>query len=167
MGMSTALIAFGGNLGEVRQTLQRGRNAVAALPGTRLLASSRLYRTPPVGPPGQPDYLNAVVQVETALPPAALLEALHRIEADHGRIRNTHWGARTLDLDLLAYDTQVLNRPEITLPHPHMAERIFVLRPLCDIAPQWQHPLLHRPAQALLQSLLQQGEPDLREGSAW
>lgn len=167
MGMNHALIAFGGNLGAVKSTLQNGREALAGLPDTHLLASSLLYRTAPIGPPGQPDYLNAVVAIETTLSARALLAALHEIELQHGRIRAERWGARTLDLDLLAYDDLIINEPDIIVPHPRITERMFVLRPLCDIAPEWQHPQLHCSAQALLQELLQQGESEITEGSAW
>lgn len=167
MGMNRALIAFGGNLGAVKATLQSGRAALAELPDTKVIASSLLYRTAPVGPPGQPDYLNAVVSIETTFQPMELLATLHEIEHRHGRIRKEHWGARTLDLDLLAYDDLKIDEPDITIPHPRMAERVFVLRPLCDIAPEWQHPQLHRSAEELLRILLQQGEPDITEGSAW
>lgn len=165
--MNQALIALGGNLGDVKTTLQNARNAITQLPDTKVTASSLLYRTPPVGPPGQPDYLNAVIAIETKLKPYDLLLVLHDIEAQHGRIRQQRWGARTLDLDLLAFNDLIIDEPNITVPHPRISERVFVLRPLCDIDPGWQHPQSGLSAEVLLQQCLQQGESDISGGTAW
>ena len=165
--MSRAYIALGGNLGEVAACLRQARSEIDALPESRVTASSLIYRTPPLGPPGQPDYLNAVVAVETSLAPLALLEALQQIEERHGRRRGERWGARTLDLDIVAIDRLTLDEERLQLPHPEMERRQFVLRPLCDIAPNWQHPRLKQTAAALLNELLAEGESPLAEGERW
>ncbi len=134
--MTTAYIALGSNLGE-RAALLRG--ALAALrraADVRVVAESAVYETAPVGGPPQPDYLNMVAVVETALGPEALLERCLAVEAEHGRVRRERWGARTLDLDLLSYGTLALQTERLTLPHPRLAERAFVLVPLAEVAPE-------------------------------
>jgi len=113
---------------------------------------SPFYKTAPVGPKGQPDYVNAVASVQTCLAPRGLLHRLHGIEAAFGRKRDIVWGARTLDLDLLDYHGQT-HHDAPTLPHPRLAERAFVLRPLADIAPGWHHPSTGRPIAQLLAGL--------------
>lgn len=134
-----ALIALGANLGDPRAALGWARAELARL-GTAL-AASRLYRTAPVGgPAGQPDYLNAAVALQTKLEPEALLAALLNLEAAYGRVRRERWGPRTLDLDLIGYGRRTLHTPELELPHPRAFDRAFVLAPLSDIAPTWQHP---------------------------
>ncbi len=106
------------------------------------MGASSLYRTVPVGgPAGQRDFLNAVVALRPHFQPEALLAELLCLEAEQGRVRHERWSARTLDLDLLAYGDLVCETPELTLPHPRMLERAFVLAPLCELAPQWRHPL--------------------------
>jgi 2-amino-4-hydroxy-6-hydroxymethyldihydropteridine diphosphokinase len=165
--MKRCLIALGGNLGQVEMAFRAARAALAALPESRVIASSLLYRTPPIGPPGQPDYLNAVLLLETPLPPGELLQTLHAIEARHGRVRQERWGARTLDLDLLACEELCSDVPELMLPHPELARRMFVLRPLCDVAPEWHHPRLGKTARQLMDALLASGESPLPEGVPW
>lgn len=153
-----AYIAIGGNLGDRRAYLQAGIKEVAALPGTRLAAISRTYETQAVGPVAQPDFLNAVVAIETALAPAPLLAALLAIEKKHQRQRRIHWGPRTLDLDLLLYGERTVNSADLTLPHPRMHERRFVLLPLCEIAPRLSHPITGRPFAAYLAALAADGD---------
>ncbi len=133
--MRPCYIGLGSNLDNPHGQLMRAFEALAQLPDSALVARSPLYRSAPVGPP-QPDYLNAVARLDTHLEPLALLDALQAIEQDHQRVRRQHWGPRTLDLDLLLYDDQTLNTPRLTVPHPEMAKRAFVLYPLADIAPQ-------------------------------
>lgn len=134
-----AFVALGANLGDAPGTLHWSRDDLASL--GRLTGVSALYRTAPVGgPPGQPDYLNAVVRLETPLAPGDLLAALHAAEARAGRERLEHWGARTLDLDLLLYGARILEGPGLTLPHPRAWDRAFVLAPLADLAPDLTHP---------------------------
>ncbi|TLS69145.1 2-amino-4-hydroxy-6-hydroxymethyldihydropteridine diphosphokinase [Mariprofundus erugo] len=165
--MNEYLIALGGNLGDAPATLRRARTAIAALPDTSVTASSLLYRTPPIGPPGQPDYYNAVIAVTTALSPLSLLDALQAIENCHGRVRLEHWGARTLDLDIIAMGTQIIEQPRLIVPHPYMHCRQFVLRPLCDIQPQWHHPLLGKSATSLLATVEQDEGVALTMGEIW
>ncbi len=131
-----ACIGLGSNLGEPERQLRRAVAALGALPDSRLLAVSSLYRNPPMGPADQPDYLNAVALLETALEPEPLLDALQAIEGAQGRVRDgTRWGPRTLDLDLLLYGDRRIDGRRLRVPHPGLAERAFVLRPLAEIAP--------------------------------
>ncbi|WP_412027415.1 2-amino-4-hydroxy-6-hydroxymethyldihydropteridine diphosphokinase [Deinococcus yunweiensis] len=137
--MSVAYVALGANLGRPLDTLAWAVHEVARL-GT-LRGVSGLYRTAPVGgPDGQPDYLNAVLALETTHAPAELLAGLHALEAQAGRERRERWAARVLDLDLILYDDVILESP-VQLPHPRAWERAFVLVPLADLAPDHQHPL--------------------------
>lgn len=134
--MSRAWLGLGANLGEPAAQVERALQQIAALPGTRLIARSSLYRSDPVGPPGQPDYCNAVCEIDTALAPEALLDAVLAIEAAHGRVRDgTRWTARRLDIDLLHIDGVVLDSARLSLPHPHLPQRNWVLVPLAEIAP--------------------------------
>ncbi len=130
--------------------------AVAALrriPGPHLVAVSRWYETDPVPPSGQPPYVNAVVRLDGPAEPAALLAALHAIEAAAGRVRGAPNAARTLDCDLIDLDGLVRDAPDPVLPHPRAHLRAFVLRPLLDVAPDWVHPRLGRRGDALLAGL--------------
>ena len=133
---ATAYIGLGGNLGDALALLASARRAVAAAPGVRELACSSFYRSAPMGPPGQPDYVNAVMALETALPPHDLLKALQQIEQSHGRVRTgLRWGPRTLDLDILLYGGEQIRDAVLTVPHAGLALREFVLYPLAEIAP--------------------------------
>lgn len=138
--MTLAYIALGSNLGDPQQHVLDAMDALANLPDTRLLQRSPLYRTPPWGVLEQPPFVNAVVQVDTALPPHVLLDELLCIEQRAGRVRAERNGPRTLDLDLLHVDGVELDDVRLTLPHPRMAERAFVLLPLNDLAPTLQLP---------------------------
>lgn len=162
-----AVIALGGNLGAVKAHFSEARDALNTLPGSHVCASSLLYRSAAIGPAGQPDYLNAVLRLETSISPLSLLKHMQIIETNHGRVRTETWGARTLDLDLIGYGGQTMQSVELILPHPHMHQRLFVLQPLCDIQPRWQHPQLGKTAAELLDDLLIQGEPCLPKGEAW
>lgn len=136
--MSKCFIALGSNLDTPGLQLQRAHEALAHLPDTRIRAKSAIYRTPAMTLPGsaaQPDYYNAVIMLQTALTPHALLDALHAIEVAQGRQRVERWAARTLDLDILLYDDLQCQDAHLTLPHPGLAQRHFVLYPLQDIAP--------------------------------
>jgi dihydroneopterin aldolase / 2-amino-4-hydroxy-6-hydroxymethyldihydropteridine diphosphokinase len=136
------VIALGANLGAVQDTLEAAVRQLALLDGLRITAVSELFETDPVGGPDQPPYLNAVVLARTRLAAFPLLTALHRIEADHGRVRETRWGARSLDCDLIQYGDPgsdsdlVSNDPELMLPHPRAAERAFVLTPWSAVDPE-------------------------------
>ncbi|GLQ95202.1 2-amino-4-hydroxy-6-hydroxymethyldihydropteridine diphosphokinase [Dyella acidisoli] len=136
-----AFVALGSNLGDSQQHLLNAMEALAALPQTELTARSRIYRTPPWGVVNQPDFLNAVVALETLLEPHDLLDALLTIERAAGRQRNSErWGPRTLDLDLLHVAGRTVNEARLNLPHPHIADRAFVLLPLHDVAPDLEIP---------------------------
>jgi 2-amino-4-hydroxy-6-hydroxymethyldihydropteridine diphosphokinase len=134
--MNTAYVALGANLGDPAATVRAALGALANLPETRVVHSSSLYLTAPVGITEQPEFINAVAQLETTLAPEALLDAVLDIELRFGRIRADKNGPRTLDLDLLLYDDQFLELPRLTLPHPRLHLRAFVLWPLAEIAPQ-------------------------------
>ena len=138
--MHLAYIALGANLDDPLGQLRAALDTLAALPGSRLLRASSFYRTAPVGAPGQPDYLNAVAALETTLAPETLLAALLAIEHDFGRQRAYRNAPRTLDLDLLLHDAQSIDTPRLSLPHPRMHLRAFVLVPLCEIAPDCRIP---------------------------
>ncbi|KEF33574.1 2-amino-4-hydroxy-6-hydroxymethyldihydropteridine pyrophosphokinase [Deinococcus sp. RL] len=147
--MTAAYVALGANLGDPLAALRWARGELRRL--GRVTGTSALYRTVPVGgPPGQPDYLNAVLRLETDLPPPALLAALHALEAAAGRERRERWAARPLDLDLLLYGEEVWDTPGLTLPHPRAWERAFVLAPLADLAPELRHPVTGEEAAAAL-----------------
>lgn len=136
-----AYIGLGGNLGDPAATLHSAVRALASTTGSRVVACSPLYRSAPLGRADQPDYLNAVLALDTVLPALALLGRLQDIEADHGRVREARrWGPRTLDLDLLLYGDQFVRTPTLTVPHPGLTERAFVLYPLRDIAPHLVFP---------------------------
>ena len=128
-------IGLGSNLDDPRGQLRRAIDAIAAIPGVRLRATSSFYASAPVGYDDQPDFVNAVVEVATELPPAALLERLQQIEQTQGRQRSFRNAPRTLDLDLLLYGDHQHPDPDLTLPHPRCHERAFVLLPLQEIAP--------------------------------
>ncbi len=127
-------IGLGSNLEDPRQQVSSALEELTALPQCRAHAHSRLYRSDPVGPAGQPDYINAVACFETTLAPLALLDALQAIEQAHQRVRIQHWGPRTLDLDLLVYGDQIIENERLTVPHAFMKERSFVLYPLAELA---------------------------------
>ena len=133
--MSCAFVALGANLAEPIDQIRAALGALAQIPESRLLRASSLYRTAPVGIHGQPDFINAVAQLETSLITQAFLHALFAIETRFGRRRDYPHAPRTLDLDLLLYDAETIDTPELQLPHPRMHLRAFVLAPLLEIAP--------------------------------
>jgi len=138
--MHTAFIALGSNLEDPEAQVRRAFHALAALPQSQLAAASSLYRSAPVGRTDQPDFVNAVACVSTALEPQVLLAALLAIETRFGRVRSVPDAPRTLDLDLLLYDARCIAEPGLTLPHPRMHQRAFVLAPLLEIAPNCEIP---------------------------
>jgi len=135
-----AVLALGSNLGDRRQNLQRAVDGLFAAPGLGFRAVSPVYETHPVGGPDQPDYLNAVVAAQTALPARAILDRAHRVEDALGRVRQVRWGPRTIDVDLIVVGDEISDDPEVTLPHPHAYERAFVLAPWHDIEPDAEIP---------------------------
>ena len=131
-----AYIGLGSNLDGPRRHVERAMSELGALPATSLTAQSALYSSTPIGPRGQPDYVNAVACLETGLTPRGLLDALQGIELQHGRKRGgIRWGPRPLDLDILLYDELSIDEPDLRIPHPGIAGRAFVLLPLSDVAP--------------------------------
>jgi 2-amino-4-hydroxy-6-hydroxymethyldihydropteridine diphosphokinase len=128
-------IGMGGNVGDVASAMQSAMLAIGDLPETQLIACSSLYSSPAHGGIVQADYLNAVLEIQTAASPQALLEALLAIERDHGRDRATEqrWGPRRLDLDILLFGHRIIDESELQIPHPRLAERVFVLAPLAEL----------------------------------
>lgn len=147
---SHVYIALGANLGEPELQVRQAIAALGAIPGFRLQSRSSLYRTEPLGPPGQPDYINAVVSGHWSGTAESLLDALQAIENGAGRLREgARWSARTLDLDLLLFAEASITTPRLTVPHYAMHERDFVLLPLAEIAPD-----LHVPGQGKVSDLI-------------
>ncbi|MCK0537967.1 2-amino-4-hydroxy-6-hydroxymethyldihydropteridine diphosphokinase [Alcanivorax quisquiliarum] len=138
--MIRAYIGLGSNLADPVAQVRAALRALTALPHSRLAGQSPLYRSAPVGPQDQPDFINAVAALDTSLPPLALLDALQALEQAAGRERLRPWGERTLDLDLLLYGDQHIATPRLTVPHPHLHERAFVLVPLAALAPDLRLP---------------------------
>lgn len=151
---SRAFLGFGGNLGNPLDNFRQARQQLAKHPQVEVVAVSPIYQTPPVGgPDGQPDYLNCAIEIRTGLTALDLLQLCRQIEDDAGRIRDIPWGPRTLDIDLLIIDNLIMDAPPLTLPHPRLHQRHFVLLPLHDLAPQLNHPVLHETICNLLQQL--------------
>jgi 2-amino-4-hydroxy-6-hydroxymethyldihydropteridine diphosphokinase len=135
--MASALIALGGNVGDVRATFGKAIAHICGMTQAALAARSSDYATPPWGEEDQARFINACIEIDTSLDPHALLFVLHKVERKFGRdrARERRWGPRTIDLDLIAYDNVSIDKPELTLPHPRLFERAFVLVPLAEIAP--------------------------------
>lgn len=149
--MHTVFIAMGTNLGDRLANLKEGLSALP--PTVRPDALSPIYETEPWGFEDQPDFLNGVIRAETDLAPGELLDYLKNIEKEMGRRKTVRYGPRVIDLDILFYDDLVLETPELTIPHPSMAERPFVLVPLADLAPEFCHPVLKKKILDLLSEL--------------
>lgn len=150
---SLSAIALGSNIGESLAILEGAINSLEKTSGITIKAKSSWYRTAPVGGPSQPDYLNGAAILEVQLSPHKLLETLLNIEQEFGRVRQEHWGPRTLDLDVLLFDDLILETPDLQIPHPRMTQRAFVLVPLAEIAPDWMEPVSREPISQLLQKL--------------
>ncbi len=150
--MTLAYIAIGSNLASPLEQVNAAVQALGAIPQSHIVAVSSFYRTPPLGPQDQPDYLNAAVVLDTALQAEALLDHTQRIELQQGRVRKAErWGPRTLDLDMMLFGDQVIDTERLTIPHYDMKNRGFMLWPLFDVAPELTFPdgeslkaLLHR-----------------------
>jgi 2-amino-4-hydroxy-6-hydroxymethyldihydropteridine diphosphokinase len=166
--MTRAAVAFGGNLGRPRETFRDALAALAAEPGVTVLAASRLWRSEPWGLRDQPAFLNAAVLLETWLAPAELLARLKAMERSAGRTPGLRWGPRPLDLDLLFHGDDVRTGTELTLPHPGLPERTFVLEPLAEIAPGWVHPVHGKRCAELLAELRASGRAtECRPAGRW
>ncbi|MCP4140971.1 MAG: 2-amino-4-hydroxy-6-hydroxymethyldihydropteridine diphosphokinase [Chloroflexi bacterium] len=149
--MSIIYIALGTNLGDRAENL---RSAIDSLsPELRVTQESTVYETPPWGYEDQPAFLNMVIEAETSLEPRALLDFLKKRESDLGRVKNFRNGPRQIDLDILFYDDLVLNEEMLIIPHPRLHERAFVLVPLADLIPEFEHPLFKKSVAALLKDV--------------
>jgi 2-amino-4-hydroxy-6-hydroxymethyldihydropteridine diphosphokinase len=149
-----AYIALGSNQGDRELNLLRAIAEIGRLPDSKVTGLSPFYETSPVGVTEQQNFYNAVLRLSTTCPPRDLLDRLLNIEtAIFGRVRSVHWGPRRIDLDLLIYGQSVIDEDGLNVPHPRMAERRFVLQPLCDIAPDLVHPLAGKTSRELLAAL--------------
>jgi 2-amino-4-hydroxy-6-hydroxymethyldihydropteridine diphosphokinase len=151
--MEMVLIGLGSNQGDSAGICLQAVERLSRNPGVRLSKISSFYRTQPVGMVEQNWFVNGVAECETSLEPAQLLEIIHEIEKEFGRVREVRWGPRTLDLDILAYGEQQIALPHLTVPHPRLHKRRFVLVPLVEISPDWIHPTLKISASDLLDRL--------------
>lgn len=133
MNEARCFVGLGSNLNDPVEQVRTALTELNEFPGICVTRHSALYRSDPVGPTGQPDYINAVVELKTSLQPLELLDALQQLEKKHQRKRIQHWGPRTLDLDLLLYNNDTINNERLTVPHPYMTQRNFVLQPLADL----------------------------------
>ena len=149
--MSIVFVALGSNLGDREKFLNQAIDSLKNLPGTKVLRSSQWYETAPVGGPPQGMFLNGAVQLETTLSAKDIFHHLRKIEIDLGRPSDHRpLEPRVIDLDLLSYDDFIVESPELTIPHPRLHERKFVLFPLAEIAPHWMHPTLKKTVAELL-----------------
>jgi 2-amino-4-hydroxy-6-hydroxymethyldihydropteridine diphosphokinase len=154
-----AYICVGSNLGHKVENCRSGIAALIRSGNTRLVDQSPIYRTEPVDFLDQEWFVNCVVKIETGLDPLRLLNILKAIERAAGRANDTiRFGPRILDLDIILYDDLVMNTPMLTIPHPRMHERRFVLKPICDIDSEIDHPVLHRTMESLLEDLAEKGQ---------
>jgi len=152
--METVLLALGSNLGDRLELLRQARTMIEKHPGISVQGVSPVYETAPVGgPDDQPPFLNTAMEVGTTLPPEELLAWCRKVEESCGRIRGERWGPRSIDIDILFYGNLVIRQPELTVPHPRLHERRFVLIPLNELAPDFVHPVFGRTCRELLENL--------------
>lgn len=152
--MPTVFIGVGANLGEREKNIRRAKDCLGSVRGIRFLACSQIRETEPVGgPAGQRKYLNAVWQIETELKPRKLLEHLMKIEQEMGRVRKSKNESRVIDLDILFYGQEIINESNLTVPHPRLHERGFVLEPIAELAPDFIHPRFKKNMETLLGEL--------------
>lgn len=150
----TAYVAFGSNLGDKKKYLDNGIQGLKDTPGCEVEAVSKYLVTEPYGGVEQDEFLNGVLRLRTLLTPEELLDRLHELEAEANRERLIHWGPRTLDLDILFYDNEIIDTPDLHIPHIDMQNRDFVLKPMDEIAPYYRHPALNKTIHQLLDELL-------------
>ena len=144
-GATQVFAGIGANVGDPALTLREAVRRLEGEGGIRVVAASPVYRNPPMGPQDQPHFLNAVLEMSVEISPQELLKRFLAIELEFGRVRDIRWGPRTLDLDILVYGDVRVDEPGLTIPHPHMLERSFVLTPLADLHPQDLHPVTNQP----------------------
>jgi len=161
--LTVAILGLGGNIGDPEKAMTAALDRLAADPAIRIEAVSALYETPPWGKTDQPRFLNAAARVDTTLSPRRLLETILRVERDLGRDRTERWGPRTIDIDILLYGEIAVEEYGLTIPHPRLAERIFALAPLVDVAPQAA--IDGTPAASILRTLDKTGL--VRTKTAW
>lgn len=152
-GWKRAYIALGSNLGDKHGYIQTALDGLQACPEIRLKRCSQLITTAPYGGVEQDDFLNGAAEIETLLSPEELLNQLNRLEQEANRVREIHWGPRTLDLDILLYENEIIQTPRLIVPHRDMTNRDFVLIPMAEIAPHTLHPVLHKTMAQLLSEL--------------
>ena len=150
--MHNVFIAIGTNLGDKEENIRQSIKKMEQN-NIHIIKKSNVYKTMPYGYKNQPVFLNCAVQAETMLSPEELLYTLLSIEKQMGRKRKIHWGPRIIDLDIIFYDNLIINSSNLKIPHPDMQNREFVLKPLCDIAPNFVHPVLHKTMKELLKEL--------------
>ena len=153
-GWHTAYVAFGSNLGDKKKFLDDGIQGLRTTPSCEVEAVSEYLVTEPYGGVEQDEFLNGVLKLRTLLTPEELLDRLHELEAAANRERIIHWGPRTLDLDILFYDNEIIDTPDLHIPHIDMENRDFVLKPMDEIAPYYRHPVLNKTIHQLLNELL-------------
>lgn len=152
--MTTALVALGGNVGDVPQTFRRASERLVSAAGLHGLRMSRLFSSQPMGANAGNVFVNAAIVLETSLDPISLLDLLQQVEREQGRVRTIHWGPRTLDLDLILFGDEVLETPRLIVPHPHCWYRRFVLDPACDVARELTHPRFNVTLNALRERMM-------------
>jgi 2-amino-4-hydroxy-6-hydroxymethyldihydropteridine diphosphokinase len=151
--LAIAYLCLGSNLGDKKRNLDQALKEIKNLKMVKVLKTSSIYETEPVGFKDQIWFLNAVIKIKTKLPPLSLLYLLQGIERKLGRVRGKRWGPRKVDLDILLYDNVLLKDEKLTLPHPQMHKRRFVLVPLVELGSRWKHPALHLTPKMLLQKI--------------
>ncbi len=161
-----AFVGIGANLGDPAEGCRDALKRMGAVPGVRLLRASSFYRTKPVGPQDQPDFVNAVAEIRTVLSPQGLLGALKGIERDMGRGNGPKWGPRVIDLDILFYGQEVIREEGLRIPHPELHKRAFVLIPLCELASYAIHPEFGVSVRGLMDRLKDPGGVQILERSA-
>jgi len=152
VGLATAYLSMGSNLGDRLRYLKKAIEKIGESKRISVINISSIYETEPVGNENQPRFLNLVIEVQTSLDPLPLLERLLAIEKEMGRKREDRWGPRNIDIDILIYDDLVMESDQLTIPHPRMHQRKFVLVPLAEIAPQTLHPLLKKNVKEIKES---------------
>lgn len=151
--MERVFLGLGSNLGDRVKTIRKAKEMISSIPGVSVSSSSSLYETEPVGISDQPMFINAVLEVETDLSPKELFSKLKDIEAKLGRTKTIRWGPRVIDIDILLYGKRIIEGKDLTIPHPEMAKRGFVLVPLCEITPEVRHPKLEKTIRELADGL--------------